>query len=57
MIFIQRCLCLGHGPYFPDPVKNLEGLLDTAGVPVLARREEDGYYYLGTVIKQIEASC
>lgn len=53
-LITTRCLCLGHGPYFPDPVKNLEGLLDTAGVPVLARREEDGYYYLGTVIKQIE---
>ncbi|XP_053140432.1 uncharacterized protein C11orf16 homolog [Hemicordylus capensis] len=53
-----RCLYLGHCPHFPvstwKAAKNLEGSLDIAGVPVLARRETDGYYYLGTVIKEIQ---
>uniref|UniRef100_A0A8D0CD62 DUF4537 domain-containing protein n=1 Tax=Salvator merianae TaxID=96440 RepID=A0A8D0CD62_SALMN len=36
-------------------VKNFNNSLDIAGIPVLARRETDGYYYPGTVIKGTEA--
>lgn len=52
--FYSRCFCLGQ--HFPDPVKNLERWLDSE-VPVLARREVDGYYYPGKIIKEIQASC
>nr|XP_056708094.1 uncharacterized protein C11orf16 homolog [Euleptes europaea] len=56
--FPARCLCLGHYSCFPDTtckaVKNLEESLDTVGIPVLARRGTDGYYYLGTIIQKVE---
>ncbi|XP_033025308.1 uncharacterized protein C11orf16 homolog [Lacerta agilis] len=57
-IILLRCLHFGHCLHFPplracEAVKNLERSLDTVGIPVLARRETDGYYYPGTIIKAI----
>ncbi|XP_042295846.1 uncharacterized protein C11orf16 homolog [Sceloporus undulatus] len=53
-----RCLCLSCRPHFPETtcetMKNLKASLDTTDIPVLARRESDGYYYQGTIIKGIE---
>ncbi|XP_062974487.1 uncharacterized protein C11orf16 homolog [Elgaria multicarinata webbii] len=58
-LLTTRCSCLGYCPHFltttHEAAKTLEGSLDTAGVPVLARRETDGYYYRGTIVKGIEA--
>ncbi|XP_030416270.1 uncharacterized protein C11orf16 homolog [Gopherus evgoodei] len=54
----QRCSWIGHCPHFPDtPCKGLkvwEKSVDIAHVPVLARRESDGFYYLGTIKQEIE---
>ncbi|XP_015270087.1 PREDICTED: uncharacterized protein C11orf16 homolog [Gekko japonicus] len=56
--FPTRCLCLDRCSCFPDTtckaIKNLEESLDMVGNPVLARRDADGYYYLGTIIKKVE---
>ncbi|KAG8125782.1 hypothetical protein E2320_020906, partial [Naja naja] len=54
--------CLGHSycPFLLDAKcragQNLERSLD-AGSPVLAKKESDSYYYQGTIIKDLEASC
>ncbi|XP_048341035.1 uncharacterized protein C11orf16 homolog isoform X2 [Sphaerodactylus townsendi] len=56
--FPPRCLCLDRYPCFADTtckaVKNLEESLYTDGTPVLARRDTDGYYYPGIIIKKVE---
>nr|XP_008105314.1 PREDICTED: uncharacterized protein C11orf16 homolog [Anolis carolinensis] len=53
-----RCSCLSSCSHFhettSEALKNLKELLDTTDVPVLARRETDGYYYQGKIIKGIE---
>nr|XP_060623177.1 uncharacterized protein C11orf16 homolog [Anolis sagrei ordinatus] len=53
-----RCSCLSFCSHVRETtceaIKNLKESLYTADVPVLARRETDGYYYQGTIIKGIE---
>nr|XP_020645607.1 uncharacterized protein C11orf16 homolog [Pogona vitticeps] len=53
-----RCLYLRSCPHSYDAtcekIKNLNESLDTTDIPVLARRESDGYYYRGSVIKAVE---
>ncbi|XP_054828020.1 uncharacterized protein C11orf16 homolog isoform X3 [Eublepharis macularius] len=57
--FPARCVRLDHCPGFPDTtckaVKNLKESLNMVGIPILARRDTDGYYYLGTIIKKVES--
>ncbi|KAJ7344445.1 hypothetical protein JRQ81_000395 [Phrynocephalus forsythii] len=52
------CLYLGYSPHFYDKtcetIKHLKDSLATINIPVLARKESDGYYYQGTVIKAVE---
>uniref|UniRef100_A0A8C8VR04 Chromosome 11 open reading frame 16 n=1 Tax=Pelusios castaneus TaxID=367368 RepID=A0A8C8VR04_9SAUR len=52
------CSWIGHCSLFPDTphkgLKVLEKSLNVANVPVLARREPDGFYYLGTIKAEIE---
>ncbi|KAM9149382.1 uncharacterized protein C11orf16 homolog [Pangshura tecta] len=54
----QRCSWIGHCPHFPDTackgLKVWEKSVDVAHVPVLARRDSDGFYYLGTIKQEIE---
>ncbi|KAH1170693.1 hypothetical protein KIL84_006311 [Mauremys mutica] len=54
----QRCSWIGHCPHFPDiackGLKVWEKSVDIAHVPVLARRDSDGFYYLGTIKQEIE---
>ncbi|XP_039394704.1 uncharacterized protein C11orf16 homolog isoform X1 [Mauremys reevesii] len=54
----QRCSWIGHCPHFPDTackgLKVWEKSVDIAHVPVLARRDSDGFYYLGTIKQEIE---
>ncbi|CAM2115491.1 unnamed protein product [Caretta caretta] len=58
LLIPQRCSWIGHCPHFPDTackgLKVWEKSVDIAHVPVLARRESDGFYYLGTIKQEIE---
>ncbi|XP_029767400.1 uncharacterized protein C11orf16 homolog [Terrapene carolina triunguis] len=54
----NRCSWISHCPHFPDTaykhMKVWEKSVNIAHVPVLARRESDGFYYLGTIKQEIE---
>ncbi|XP_077676080.1 uncharacterized protein C11orf16 homolog [Eretmochelys imbricata] len=58
LLIPQRCSWIGHCPHFADTackgLKVWEKSVDIARVPVLARRESDGFYYLGTIKQEIE---
>ncbi|KYO22053.1 hypothetical protein Y1Q_0000674 [Alligator mississippiensis] len=53
-----RCSWIRHCPCFPETICKglmvLEKSMDFANVPVLARRESDGFYYQGTIKQEIK---
>ncbi|XP_014372699.2 uncharacterized protein C11orf16 homolog isoform X2 [Alligator sinensis] len=53
-----RCSWIRHCPCFPETICKglmvLEKSMDFANVPVLARRESDGFYYRGTIKQEIK---
>ncbi|XP_030055358.1 uncharacterized protein C11orf16 homolog [Microcaecilia unicolor] len=52
----QRCSWAGHCPYFSDVActRFIGSAPRTSNTPVLARREPDGFYYLATIIEELE---